>query len=239
MMFPCCPSTCLSMAEQQALRGALRVTSNRLLMMLLLQTQHKPILLFTLGHRVTAEARCAGQPDCHAVDHRCAQRTLTVLLHPVLVLKLHGALPPNCPREPPIVFDHRPRSSLTPTPSQLHLCPCMILVTKSALDKGSVPPAVYFHNPWYTTWGGFKTDDCTRQALEPLLNMYGADLVYNGALKPNVLNPTPNALKPCPTVAAPCTPVYAALLWLPACFGSSPKRGWLVTPFAARRSHPR
>ena len=40
--------------------------------------------------------------------------------------------------------------------------------------------AVYFHNPWYTTWSGFKTDDCTRQALEPLLSMYGADLVYNG-----------------------------------------------------------
>ncbi len=39
---------------------------------------------------------------------------------------------------------------------------------------------VFFHNPWYTTWSGFKTDDCTRQALEPLLNMYEADLVYNG-----------------------------------------------------------
>jgi len=53
---------------------------------------------------------------------------------------------------------------------------------KPALISGSVPAPVYFHNPWYTSWGGFKSDDCTRQALEPLLNMYGADLVYNGEL---------------------------------------------------------
>ena len=57
--------------------------------------------------------------------------------------------------------------------------------TQSAHNSGAVPAPVYFHNPWYTTWGGFKTDDCTRQALEPLLNMYGADLVYNGELSLN------------------------------------------------------
>ena len=40
---------------------------------------------------------------------------------------------------------------------------------------------VIFHNPWYTTWGGFKTEDCTRQAMEPLFKQYEVDLVYNGA----------------------------------------------------------
>jgi predicted phosphodiesterase len=39
---------------------------------------------------------------------------------------------------------------------------------------------VIFHNPWYTTWGGFKTEDCTRQAMEPLFKQYEVDLVYNG-----------------------------------------------------------
>ncbi len=38
-----------------------------------------------------------------------------------------------------------------------------------------------FHNPWYTTWGGFKTEDCTRQAMEPLFKQYGVDFAYNGA----------------------------------------------------------
>ncbi len=42
---------------------------------------------------------------------------------------------------------------------------------------------VIFHNPWYTTWGGFKTEDCTRQAMEPLFKQYEVDLVYNGARK--------------------------------------------------------
>lgn len=39
---------------------------------------------------------------------------------------------------------------------------------------------VYFHNPWYTTWGGFKTDDCVRQALEPILKEANVDLFYTG-----------------------------------------------------------
>lgn len=38
----------------------------------------------------------------------------------------------------------------------------------------------FFHNPWYTTFSGFKTDDCTRQALEPLLKSANVDLVFNG-----------------------------------------------------------
>ncbi len=53
----------------------------------------------------------------------------------------------------------------------------------SGPETASRVAPVYFHNPWYTTWGGFKGDDCSRQALEPLLNMYGADLVFNGELE--------------------------------------------------------
>ena len=39
---------------------------------------------------------------------------------------------------------------------------------------------VYFHNPWYTSYDGFKTDDCPRQALEPLLKQFNVDLFFNG-----------------------------------------------------------
>jgi hypothetical protein len=45
----------------------------------------------------------------------------------------------------------------------------------------------FFHNPWYTSWDSFKHDDCTRQALEPLMNMYQADLVFNGKWVPGAL----------------------------------------------------
>jgi len=107
------------------------------------------------------------------VDHRCAQQTLALLLHlgSRLTQKGRAALKglPSC-------------STTGRMPFRLPVCSCMVPITKPALNGGSVRPAVYFHNPWYTTWGGFKTDDCTRQALEPLLNMYGADLVYNGEL---------------------------------------------------------
>lgn len=50
------------------------------------------------------------------------------------------------------------------------------------IDRSKTPWVIaFFHNPWYTTFSGFKTDDCTRQALEPLLKMANVDLVYNGA----------------------------------------------------------
>ncbi len=79
-----------------------------------------------------------------------------------------------------LILSLRPRRSLMRVPVQSPYYSCMDPMTEPAHDSGSVPAPVYFHNPWYTSWGGFKSDDCTRQALEPLLNMYGADLVYNG-----------------------------------------------------------
>ena len=60
---------------------------------------------------------------------------------------------------------------------------CGLLHPTLGINDGVVEQTLLlrrFHNPWYTTWGGFKTEDCTRQAMEPLFKQYGVDLVYNG-----------------------------------------------------------